>query len=207
MIACPELKGEPLCADCTPHEPISRSILNTAGRCPQGPEGQESNPVGEGQFQKLIPNGLFWKANRSLLGRPREEFLAGLKGRKGIMGPQLLQGPKGGGGGEQGQITFWKLRVLLKNLTWEGVPFVAQRDQWRLRSAGPQVWSPAQHSRLRIRHCRSCSFHWDWYDPRPGNSICCGAAKLQKKSFALTPEVVGSPGGVLSGMRTWSTWC
>ena len=64
-----------------------------------------------------------------------------------------------------------------------GILAVAQQDRWHLWSPGMQVRSPGQHSGLRI--CCSCGIYklqlWLTSDPWPGNSICCGVAKKEKK--------------------------
>ena len=74
---------------------------------------------------------------------------------------------------------------LIKNLT-AGVPAVAQWNPKHLGStrmgAAGGVQSPARHSGLRIWH--RCSLGGDCSSdliPSPGNSICLGAAKNEKK--------------------------
>ena len=59
-----------------------------------------------------------------------------------------------------------------------GVPALAQWD-WHLCSTGTQVRSQAQHTGLRIHHCRSC-----------GVGCNCG---LDLISGQATPYVVGQP--------------
>ena len=44
----------------------------------------------------------------------------------------------------------------------ESVPALVQWDRQCLGSAETQVWSPAQHSGLRIRHCRSCGLVYNY---------------------------------------------
>ena len=58
---------------------------------------------------------------------------------------------------------------------------MVQWDQWRLWSTGTQVESLAQYSGLRIRCCLSRWQMWLRSDPWPGNSMCRGAAKKEKK--------------------------
>ena len=68
-----------------------------------------------------------------------------------------------------------------------GVPTVAQQDRQCLGSTGMQVQSPAQHSGLRIQHCRSCGLGlrpWLGSDPWPKNSICCSRAKKRKEKLS-----------------------
>ena len=52
-----------------------------------------------------------------------------------------------------------------------GVPTVTQWDQQCFCHAGMQVLSPARHSGLRIRCCRSCSRGHNC-SLEPGNSVC-----------------------------------
>ena len=70
------------------------------------------------------------------------------------------------------------LRLFIRNLC-SRVPTMALRDWWCLGSTGTQVPSLAQHSRLRIQHCRRCGFGHD-----VGSDLIPGLG---------TPDVVGWP--------------
>ena len=50
---------------------------------------------------------------------------------------------------------------LRNSLNFLGAPTVAQQDRQCLGSAGAEVWSPAHHSGLKIRHYHSCGLGWD----------------------------------------------
>ena len=67
----------------------------------------------------------------------------------------------------------------------QGVPAMPQWDGRHLCSTRTQVWSPVQYSGLMglaLPQLQHRSQLWLGSDPWPGNSICCGADKKEKKS-------------------------
>ena len=65
---------------------------------------------------------------------------------------------------------------------------MVQRDWWHLGSTATQVQSPAQHSGLRIRRCRSCSLGLDCsldLIPGPGTPYATGQPNRKKKIFLI----------------------
>ena len=75
--------------------------------------------------------------------------------------------------------------ALFHILSWisHRVPAMVQQDQQRhLRSVGEQVWSPAQHSRLRVRCCYGCGIGHNFsLDLIPGPETPCATGWPEKE--------------------------
>ena len=76
-------------------------------------------------------------------------------------------------------MVFW---TKSQTFNISGVANVAQQDWWCIGTAGSQVWSLAQHSRLRIQRCHSCGAgHNGSLDLIPGPGTPCAVGQPQEK--------------------------
>ena len=80
----------------------------------------------------------------------------------------------------------WENWSQEKLIYFPGVPIRAQQDRQHLGSAGMQVWSPAQHSGLRIWCCCNWGLECNYsLDLIPGAPYAVGWRKKRKRKKSL----------------------